>query len=264
MVRTSPSQGGNRGSNPLRVTNALFHRVLFLLEGVCVMAEKEKPAYLGHRDRVRQKIEEFGFDNMAEADLLEYLLFFAIPRCDTYTLSRRLINEFGSFREVLNATAEELCEIDGIGKESAYFLTSFIPVFKAYHAGAFIQKKPLTKMSDCLSFLRVQTLGARCENFIVLYLTPQKTLIRHEIFSNEDWSIVSINMDRITRKAVSLKAASIIIGHNHITSKLFPSEEDITSTSLLAGKLGALGIQFIDSIIFDEYDFYSFKENNLL
>ena len=228
------------------------------------MADKEKPAYLGHRDRVRQKIEEFGFENMTEADLLEYLLFFAIPRSDTYTLSRRLINDFGSFREVLNATAEELCEINGIGKESAYFLTSFIPAFKAYHAGAFVQKKPLSKMSDCLNFLRVQALGARCEDFIVLYLSPKLTLIRHETFSDEDWSIVSVNMDRITRKAVSLKASSIIIGHNHISSKLFPSEEDISSTSILAGKLGALGIQFIDSIIFDEYDYYSFKENNLL
>ena len=116
------------------------------------MSEKEKPAYLGHRDRVRQKIEEYGFDNMTEADLLEYLLFFAIPRSDTYTLSRRLINEFGSFREVLNATTEELCEINGIGKESAVFLTSFIPAFKAYHAGAFIQKKPISKLSDCLTF----------------------------------------------------------------------------------------------------------------
>ena len=227
------------------------------------MAEK-KPSYLGHRERVRQRIEEFGFDNIAEADLLEFLLYYAIPRCDTYEPSRQLIKKFGSFREVLNANTEELCEIDGIGENAALFLASFIPAFKAYHAGAFLQKKPLTKLSDVLSFLRVQTLGARCEDFIVLYLTPKMTLIRHEVFSNEDWSIVSINMDRITQKAVSLKASSIIIGHNHITSKLFPSDEDISSTSLRAGKRGALGINFVDSIIFDEYDFYSFKENNLL
>ena len=48
------------------------------------MTEKEKPAYLGHRERVREKIEEFGFDNVPETDLLEYLLFFALPRRDTY------------------------------------------------------------------------------------------------------------------------------------------------------------------------------------
>ena len=227
------------------------------------MAEK-KPSYLGHRDRVRQRIEELGFDNITEADLLEFLLYYAIPRCDTYEPSRQLIKKFGSFREVLNATAEELCEIDGIGENAALFLTSFIPAFKAYNAGAFLQKKPLTKLSDVLSFLRIQTLGARGEDFIVLYLTPKMTLIRYEIFSSEDWGIVSVNMDRITKKAVSLKASSIIIGHNHITSKLFPSDEDISSTSLLAGKLGALGINFVDSIIFDEYDYYSFKENNLL
>lgn len=227
------------------------------------MAEK-KPSYLGHRERVRQRIEELGFDNIAEADLLEFLLYYAIPRCDTYEPSRQLIKKFGSLREVLNATTEELCEIEGIGENTALFLTSFIPVFKAYHAGAFLQKKPLTKLSDVLSFLRGQMIGARCEDFIVLYLTPKMTLIRYEIFSNEDWGIVSVNMDRITQKAVTLKASSVIIGHNHITSKLFPSDEDISSTSLLAGKFGALGINFVDSIIFDEYDFYSFKENNLL
>ncbi len=228
------------------------------------MAEKEQPAYLGHRERVRQRIEEFGFDNLTDADLLEYLLFFALPRCDTYSLARKLLAEFGSLRGVLNATAEELCEINGIGKESAYFLTSFIPAFKAYHAGGFIQKKPLSKLSDILTFMRVQVLGTRSESFVVLYLNPKNALIRHEIYSSEDWDIVSVSMEKILRKAVSLKAVSVIIGHNHLTGKLFPSNEDVESSSVLGGKLDTIGVKLIDSLIFDEYDFYSFKENDLI
>ena len=110
------------------------NRVIILGRRIFV-ADKEQPAYLGHRDRVRQRIAEFGFNNLTESDLLEYLLFFAIPRCDTYSLSRTLIKEFGNLRGVLNANLDELCEIKGIGRESALFLTSFIPVFKAYHAG---------------------------------------------------------------------------------------------------------------------------------
>lgn len=228
------------------------------------MNEKEQPAYLGHRERVRQHIEEFGFDNLSDSDLLEFLLFFALPRCDTYNLSRNLISEFGSLRDVLNASSEELCEIKGIGKESAMFLTSFIPTFKAYHAGGFIQKKPLSKLSDILAFLRVQILGARSENFIVLYLDPKNRLIRHEIFSSDDWNIVSVSMEKLLRKAITLKAVSVIIGHNHLTGKLFPSNEDIESTSVLHGKLDAIGVKLIDAVIFDEYDFYSFKENDLI
>ena len=239
------------------------NRVIILGRRIFV-ADKEQPAYLGHRDRVRQRIAEFGFNNLTESDLLEYLLFFAIPRCDTYSLSRTLIKEFGNLRGVLNANLDELCEIKGIGRESALFLTSFIPVFKAYHAGGFIQKKPLSKLSDILTFLRVQVMGARSETFVVLYLDPKKTLIKHEMYSSEDWDIVAVSMEKILRKAVSVKAVSVIIVHNHLTGKLFPSNEDIEATSALNGKLDTIGVKLSDSIIFDDYDFYSFKENNLL
>lgn len=228
------------------------------------MSDKEQPAYLGHRERVRQRIEEFGFDNLTDSDLLEYLLFFAIPRCDTYSISRRLTAEFGGLKGVFDATAEELCEIKGIGKESALFLTSFIPAFKAYHAGSFVQKKPFAKVSEILTFLRVQVMGVRSENFVVMYLDPRNCLIRHEIFSSDDWKIVSISVEKLLRKAISLKAASVVIGHNHLTGNLFPSNEDIESTSILHGKFDTIGVKLVDSIIFDDYDFYSFKEKGII
>lgn len=228
------------------------------------MQGKEKPAYYGHRERVRQRIEESGFDNLAPCDLLEYILFFAIPRCDTYNLSRKLIKHFGSLKEVLCATCEELQEIKGIGPETALFIKSLIPIFKAYQSDDFMQKRPLTKMSDILTFLRIQVMGAREETVVVLYLDAKKTLIRYETFSIDDWSIVSVNTEQILRKCVSSKVSSVVIGHNHLTGKLFPSNEDIEASCLIEAKFSTIGVKFLDSIIFDEHEFYSFKENNII
>ena len=228
------------------------------------MQEKEKPAYLGHRERVRQRIYETGFDNITSADMLEYLLFFAIPRCDTYTLSRRLINHFGSFRDVLCATPEELQEVKGIGPESAMFINSFIPMFKLYKSDEFVEKRPLLKINDIVDFLRIQIIGAREEIVVVLYLDAKRTVIRYETFTLDNWAIVSVNTEQILRKCVSSKVANVIIGHNHLTGKIYPSNEDIEATNVMAGKFSAIGVTFLDSIIFDEHDYYSFKENNLM
>lgn len=228
------------------------------------MKGKEKPAYYGHRERVRQRIQETGFDNIAPADLLEYLLFFAIPRCDTYNLSRTLIKHFGSLRDVLCATPEELQEVDGVGPETSMFLRSFIPLFKIYKSDDFVEKRPLLKMGDILEFLRIQLIGAREEIVVVLYLDAKRTVIRYETFTAESWAFVFFNAEQIMRKCITSKVTSVIIGHNHLTGKIFPSNEDVETNSLLKGKFSAIGVDFLDSIIFDEHDYYSFKETNSL
>ena len=68
-----------------------------------------------HRERVLEKFRRFGLDTFADHEVLELLLFFAIPRVDTNPIAHRLMARFGSLHAVLEAPAEQLCEVEGIG-----------------------------------------------------------------------------------------------------------------------------------------------------
>ena len=89
--------------------------------------------HAGHRERVRQRIEKGSFECLSDIEVLEYVLFFSIPRADTNALAHKLINHFGSFERVIEATAQELLAVDGIGNKSAQLLSSYLPVFRFYH-----------------------------------------------------------------------------------------------------------------------------------
>ena len=75
-----------------------------------------KPQYLGHRDRLRHRFRVSGPDALPDYELLELVLFRALPRRDTKPIAKGLIARFGSFPEVINAPEELLTEVDGVGE----------------------------------------------------------------------------------------------------------------------------------------------------
>ena len=91
------------------------------------MAEQKKGEciHADHRSRMQKRVEREGLTSLAAHEVLEYLLFFAIPRKDTNALAHRLIQHFGGFCEVLEASEEQLMEVDGIGPASARLIHSF-------------------------------------------------------------------------------------------------------------------------------------------
>ena len=85
-----------------------------------------------HRDRLRDMYLKGGFKNMAPHQILELMLFYAIPRKDTNPLAHKLIDTFGSLSGVLEADPQDLVAVDGVGKSTAAYLKMFIDVFQIY------------------------------------------------------------------------------------------------------------------------------------
>ena len=94
---------------------------------------KERPLHENHRARMKARVERDGLESLAEHEALEYLLFLAIPRKDTNELAHRLIQHFGDFCKVMEASPEELKQVPGIGEKSAR-LISTVTAFGRYYA----------------------------------------------------------------------------------------------------------------------------------
>ncbi len=106
----------------------------------------EAPHYIGHRDRLRQRFVENGADALADYEILELVLFLAIPQRDVKPLAKTLIAKFGGLPEVMNAPVEELIKIDGIKENTAIALKS-ITALSNRAAKNSLMKKPILNSS---------------------------------------------------------------------------------------------------------------------
>ena len=107
------------------------------------MTENEKPSYVGHRQRIRDKFETGGLDHFLDHETLELLLTYCIARRDTKPLAWALIKRFGNLSAVLDSSMEDLCTVPGMGKQSALFLKLIRSVFKKYSLEE-VQEKEIT------------------------------------------------------------------------------------------------------------------------
>ncbi len=99
-----------------------------------------------HRARMHQRVKNSGMDDFADHEVLEYLLYFAIPRRDTNPIAHRLLKKFGSFARVLEASEEELCQVEGIGPNSARLLRAVLLVDRHYQNS---RRRKVRQLASC-------------------------------------------------------------------------------------------------------------------
>lgn len=221
---------------------------------------RDKMPYEGHRKRLRNKVKKFGFEMLEPYERLELLLFYVIPRCDTYLIAKRLISSFGGIYGVLNASEEELKSVDGIGDNAAFFIRQLLPLFKQYMKEMALPKMVLDSCEKIVRFMRSYTLGIDKEKFYVLLLNSRKTLLICKEVGGDESKSISIRISEVARLALVHNASYVIIAHNHPSGYIYPSKEDVKSTGMMKAALETVGKTLSDSIIFDEYSYYSFIE----
>lgn len=184
----------------------------------------------GHRERLRDRVSEFGPASLADYELLEFILTLAIPRVDTKKQAKALLREFGSIGGVLNAEAAALTRIDGIGVRAAVALKAVRETALRMLKGE-IEKKPmLASWQALLDYLRADMAYVSIERVRVLYLDAKNALIRDEIASEGTIDEAAVHVREIMRRAMDVGAAGIILVHNHPTGDPQPSRADIQLT----------------------------------
>jgi len=209
----------------------------------------QTPHYHGHRDRLRARFLEAGSEALADYELLELVLFGAIPRKDTKLLAKTLIEKFGSFAEVIAAPRHRLEEVDGLGDVA-------IAGIKIVHAAAnrlargHVQKRPvLSSWSGVLDYCRSAMAFADKEQFRVLFLDKRNQLIADEVQQMGTVDHTPVYPREVVKRALELSATAIILVHNHPSGDPTPSRADIQMTQAIVAVAQPLGISVHDHLI---------------
>lgn len=215
-----------------------------------------------HRRRKKEQFLRCGLDAFADHEVLELLLFYAIPRQDTNELAHRLLERFGSLSGVFSATAEELQMVKGIGESSAALLVLMLPLYRRMYVSA--QKEViLSSQERAAAYFKELFFGRTTECMYQICLDAKGKLIRcFRIDGSVD--AVSINIRTMVENAMHSRANTVMIAHNHPSGLALPSQEDNVMTQLLKDGLDAVGIRLTDHLIFADGDFVSLHDNGIL
>jgi DNA repair protein RadC len=207
------------------------------------------PHYHGHRERLRARFLKGGSDAVADYELLELVLFRALPRRDVKPLAKDLIKQFGSFAEVVSAPTERLRSIKGLGGAA---ITELKLVEAAAHqlARGQVQNRPvLSSWSNVLDYCRTAMAFADKEQLRVLFLDKRNRLIADELQQQGTVDHTPVYPREVVKRALELSATAIILVHNHPGGDPTPSRADIEMTKQIVEIARGLGIEVHDHII---------------
>ena len=222
----------------------------------------QKGIHAGHRERLRNKFINHGHEALEEHELLELLLFYAIPQKNTNPIAHALIDRFGSLKNVLDAEVSELCEISGIGEYAAALIKLQASVAKVYYT-TLPKKARLASVGEASSYIVNQLYGRKTEGFYAFALDINLRLIGYKLIAEGNIDRVSVDVRKLTSFALDSQAAFILLAHNHPNGTARPSYADIELTKSIVSLLHPLGIGVCDHIITSGRDFYSFNQQKL-
>jgi DNA repair protein RadC len=223
-----------------------------------------KPHFLGHRDRLRQRFRDSGGDALPDYELLELILFRALPRRDTKPLAKELIAKFGSFPEVVNAPGERIAEVSGVGDSVITEMKLIRSAALRLMKGQVMDRPVLDSWSAVLSYCRAAMGFETKEQFRILFLDKRNRIIADEVQQEGTVDHTPVYVREVVKRALELSATEIILVHNHPSGDPTPSRADIEMTLQIVESAKNLGITVHDHIIVGKEGHASFRGLSLI
>jgi DNA repair protein RadC len=227
-------------------------------------AEKDEPHYVGHRDRLRERFVSGGPDALADYELLELILFMAIPRRDVKPLAKDLIKRFDTLAGVLNAPLSALQDFDGISETSAITLKSVTAAAHRMLRQEVMNKPLLNNWTRLTEYCRATLGHENKEHFRLLFLNHKNELIADEIQQTGTIDHTPVYPREVVKRALELDATALILCHNHPSGDTTPSTDDIKMTNAVSDAAEAMGIKVHDHIIVSKKGIASFRAMKLI
>ncbi len=225
---------------------------------------KPKNPNAGHRQRLRQRFIKAGVDGVQDYELLEMILFRALPRQDTKPLAKSLIMSFGSFADVLAAPIERLVEIKGVSTAVATELKIIQAASIKLAQENILGKQVITSWADLLAYCRAAMATEQIEQFRILFLDNKNVLIADEKQQTGTVNHTPVYPREVVKRALVLNASSIILVHNHPSGDPTPSRADIDMTNQIVGAATPVGVKVHDHLVIGRGKHVSFKSLGLL
>lgn len=230
--------------------------------------DERKKFALGHRERVKQKFLNTKFDNWSDYEILEFALFFALPQKDTKPIAKKLIEKFGSLKNILHADFDELNKafekIKGVSKHTVLFLY-FLKYFSIKYSEFKVkEKEKLSSPQEVVVFLKNLMDFCDKEKMYAVFLNASNGVLDYKIISEGTVGRSAVYPGQIAKWALILNARSVIVSHNHPGGVCKPSQNDIMATQAIQKALKTIEVELLDHIIVTGSDYYSFKDNGLI
>ena len=225
------------------------------------MPDKPKHRHTGHRERMKAEFLARGLEGWPDHRVLELLLFYTIPQGDVNGLAHELIERFGSLAGVLDASAEELKKVKGVGEHTAVFLRMLPAVLGRYQGSRTRLSGVVNSPEDAYPWLEPYFFGARNEMVYVLCLDGKRQVLGVRKVAEGSIQMAEMNARRIAEEAIGLRAVRIYVAHNHVSNLALPSQADWLTTDVLRASLAPIGIELVDHLVFVDGDMISMKES---
>lgn len=227
------------------------------------VAEGPAPHYHGHRQRLRARFRRAGAAALEDYELLEMLLFAAIPRRDVKPLAKALIARFGGYAGALSAGRSELAEVEGLGGTAIDALLAVREAAVRLARGEIAEKPVLSGWEKLMDYLMADMARAKQEHFRLLFLDKKNRLIHDEVHQSGTVDHAPVYPREVAKRCLELHASAVILVHNHPSGDTTPSRADIDITREIDKALKAIGVAVHDHVIVGRKGHTSFKAKGL-
>src|SRR3954468_19742524 len=198
--------------------------------GMAAAEDEPPPGYLGHRARMRQRLLNHGPDALLDHELLEVVLFLALPRRDTKPIARALIGRFGSYANSISAPPLELLGVPGLGEAGVAALKTVQGAALRLARAEVIDKPVLNSWDRLIDYLTATLSREKVEHVHVLYLDTRNRLVADEAQARGTVNHTPVYPREVVKHALELHATALILVHNHPSGDSTPSPADCEMT----------------------------------
>ncbi|MCC6007156.1 MAG: DNA repair protein RadC [Rhodobacteraceae bacterium] len=265
--RPAPGHTGPPATTPRHLAEAPLPGLLLSAESGASpdpRAPAPAPDHAAHRQRLRARFMAGGGAAMPDYEMLELVLFRAIPRRDVKPLAKRLIATFGDFNRVLAAPPSALARVQGVGDTVVQELKIVAAAAQRMARARVMDRPVISSWQALLDYCHTAMAHRETEQFRILFLDRKNVLIADEEQASGTVDHVPVYPREVVRRALELNASALILVHNHPSGDPTPSAADISMTDAIRDAAQALGITIHDHLVIGQSREVSFRSEGLL
>ncbi len=218
----------------------------------------------GHRARMRNRLLSAGPEALADHELLEMVLFLALPRRDTKPIARALLGRFGSFASAIAAPAHDLAGVEGMGEAAAAALKTVQAAALRLVRAEILVQPVLANWDALIGYLTAVMAREKIEQFRILFLDNKNRVLADEAQARGTVNHTPVYPREVVKRALDLHASAIILSHNHPSGDPTPSQDDIVMTQRINDACETVAIRLHDHVIIGNGRWLSFRKEGLL
>ena len=212
----------------------------------------------------REKALSYGISSLGNSELIALVVKTGNKEKNVIELAEEILDTANGFSNLMSLSYEELISIKGIKKAKALELMAILEIAKRLTRMENISESQLNEPKKVVEWLTANLGYSSQEEFFAVYLNGRGGIIKSEVLYKGNKNSASVGVDEIFRKAILLKASSLLVAHNHPSDNVNPSDADIRLTRKLSSSGKMMGIPLLDHIIIGRTGYFSFKNHNML